>query len=95
MTPKKKATPKPAPKPPTVAEVAAALDVSEADVKAVYAAERAAQASVLNIPADWPPALSDALIERVRVALVSGPRTGSADATVRKLETDYSRRVTR
>lgn len=83
----------PAPGPPTPEEVADALGVDEVDH---YGAEKAAQASVCHLPApgeEWPTELREALILRVAAAAVHGPRRGSTDPEVMRLEAPHRKRV--
>ena len=78
---------------PSADEVAAELGL--ADVTDLYGAERAAQASVCNLPdpgTEWPIELRQALVRRVAVAAEHGPRSGSRDPEVRRLEETHSKR---
>ena len=80
--------------PPTLAEVQALLGDSVDE--GLYRAERSAQASVCYLPGDdteWPQDLRDALVLRCSVATKNGPRRGSADPEVRRLEETHQKRV--
>lgn len=83
---------------PVLDDVAVELDGgwSAEQVEAAYLAEKAAQASVCNLPeGDWPEDLQRALHRRVLVNLQNGTgsRVGGSDPEVRDLEEPYSKRV--
>ena len=80
-------------------ETAPAREWPAETVDAIRAAETAAQASVVNLPAgDLPGDLAAALERRVEVNLAQYDggeirRVGGSDSEVRKLEAPWSRRV--
>lgn len=81
--------------PPTAEEVAAKLkgEWTDEQIERAYAAEAAAQRSVVDVPKEWPAALTDALVRRVQAFLDAGStsRVGRDAPKVRELEKQYDR----